>query len=103
MLDRSAAHLQAGQLQAAESDARQALQMAQRLQGRKPASFRTGLAWLAIARARQALGDAATASRHAAAALAQLRPTLDASHPALAEARRLQSAQGVPPGKRANS
>ncbi len=103
MLDRSAAHLQAGQLQAAESDARQALQMAQRLQGRKPASFRTGLAWLAIARARQALGDAAAASRHAAAALAQLRPTLDASHPALAEARRLQSAQGVPTGKRANS
>ena len=92
LLYRAAARLQIGQSQAAETDARHALQMAQRLRGRRPVSCRTGLAWLMIARVNQALGDGVSAARHATAALAQLEPNFDAGHPALAEARRLQAA-----------
>ena len=95
LLGRSGALLSAGRIDPAEADARAALEMAQQLQGRKPASFRTGLAWLALARVSAARDQAAEARQLAASALPQLKATLDGSHPALAEARRLAQAPDV--------
>jgi tetratricopeptide (TPR) repeat protein len=96
LLGRAGAYLLSGRVEASEADARAALAMSKGLQGRKPASFRTGLAWLAIARARSASADKDGAAQAAAAALAQLEPTVAAGHPALAQARHLQRGNAAP-------
>ena len=89
LLGRAAAYEAAGRLDAAMTDARDALQMAVRLQGRQRASFRTGLAWLAIARLSGAKGNVEDARREATKALSQLEKTMDSTHPSLSVAGKL--------------
>jgi len=67
----------------------EALAMADGLRGGKPVSFRSALAQLAVAKAQRAKGDSAAAGRTGAQALEQLRASVDAAHPALAEAEAL--------------
>jgi tetratricopeptide (TPR) repeat protein len=84
LLGRAGALQQAGRLAQAQADARAALDAAERLRGRRPASFRSGLARLALARVSHGQGDAVAAARDAAEALVHLGATLDPGHPALA-------------------
>ena len=91
LLGRAEALLHAEELERSEADGRAALAMAQCLQGRKPSSFRTGLAWLALARVLARRDDVAGATRCAENALAQLEGMLEAGHRALSEARRVSS------------
>lgn len=81
---------------AAMQQARLALQTAAGLQGGLPYSFRTGLAWLALARASQQLGDRAQASKAFETSIVQLSNTVDADHPALLQARHLMAALNRP-------
>ena len=91
LLVRASAHLLAGDLQAADADARIALENARKLQGSRASSFRTGLALLTLARMGARSGRAAEARQLAREALDQLTPQLDGRHPALEEARHLAS------------
>jgi len=88
-LGRAEAHRVAGATGAAQADADAALALAQKLQGGKPHSFRTGLAWLARARVAQDEGREDGAREDAVNALRHLEATVDAGHWALAEARAL--------------
>ena len=88
-LGRAEAHRVAGATGAAQADADAALALAQKLQGGKPHSFRTGLAWLARARVARDEGQEDGAREDAANALRHLEATVDAGHWALAEARAL--------------
>jgi len=72
-------------------DAREGLDFARRFQGRKPASFRTGLAYLMMARIHQEQGDSAAAREAARTAVEQLSNSMDSAHPALVLARRLST------------
>ena len=89
LLGRAGALLQAGRIEAAGADARMALEFALCLQGRKPASFRTGLAQLMIARIQSEQRDVATARKAARIAVEQLSSTVDGAHGALILARRM--------------
>ena len=89
LLGRAAAHEVAEAWEMAETDARDALEIAEKLRGQRPSSSRSGLAWLALARVHARRGDIESSRRDALAALPHLRAQLDAQHPALAEAQRL--------------
>jgi tetratricopeptide (TPR) repeat protein len=89
LLGRADAYQRASEFDLARTDARDALSFAQRLQGSKPASFRTGFAYLALARASAALGNAHEARSEATAAVSHLEATVVDTHPALASARAL--------------
>lgn len=89
LLGRASAYAQAGLSDLAEIDAREALDFARRLQGQRPASFRTGLALLALAQNCERRGQAVETQRLAMSAREHLDATLDARHPARNEARRL--------------
>ncbi len=91
LLGRAGALLQSDRIDAAEADARMALDFARRLQGRKPASFRTGLALLMLARVNSRQGDIAAAREAARTAVEQLSKNVDRAHPSLALARRLST------------
>ncbi|MDZ7589311.1 MAG: protein kinase [Rubrivivax sp.] len=67
--------------------ARAAKAQALELQGGKPQSFRTALASATLARALHALGDAKAAQQEATEAVERLTASVDALHPAFAEAR----------------
>jgi hypothetical protein len=88
-LGRADAHRLAGRQDAALADARDALATAQALQGSKPHSFRTGLAFLSLAQLHGDRGDAPSTKDFAQRALAQLSNSVDSGHPALQIARRL--------------
>lgn len=77
---RAEAALRQGQRAPAAADAQRALELARSLQGTNPNSDLTGLAWLTLARVRQADGDAAGAREAARAARPQLAATLGAQH-----------------------
>ena len=96
LLGRAAAHEMAGALDLAETDAHDALEIAEKLRGPRPSSARSGLAWLALARLHARRGDTASARRDARAALPHLRAQLDAQHPALADAQRLGATEAGP-------
>jgi serine/threonine-protein kinase len=81
-----------GEPDAALAAAETAKAQAMRLQGGKPVSFRTGLAGLTKARTLAAAGRASEARLEAKQAAATLALTVDAGHPALAEAARLSAA-----------
>jgi len=89
LLGRADAHRLAGRHDAALADARDALATAQALQGSKPYSFRTGLAFLSLAQLHGDRGDAPSTKDFAQRALAQLSNSVDNGHPALQIARRL--------------
>jgi eukaryotic-like serine/threonine-protein kinase len=80
---RAEAALTQGQLEAALRDARDAVQLAQKLQGGKPHSVRTGLARLIEGRVLARQGDAAAAREAYRDASVHLADTVDPSHPAL--------------------
>lgn len=89
LLGLSEAHLRLGRPAEAMAEAQEALAVADRLRGGKPASFRSALAQLAIARAQHAQGDAASARRSVGQALEQLRASVDPAHPAIAQAQEM--------------
>jgi tetratricopeptide (TPR) repeat protein len=89
LLGRAGALLLSSQNDAAMEDARKALDFARRLQGSKPASFRTGLACLMMARIHDRRGDLAAVSQSARTAVEQLAKGVDRNHPALSLAHRL--------------
>jgi tetratricopeptide (TPR) repeat protein len=86
-LGKAETDLLVGDTAAAARQARQALELSQRLQGGLPYSNRTGLAWLALARAAQSANDAAPAREAFASAVLHLSNTVDPDHPALVQAR----------------
>jgi eukaryotic-like serine/threonine-protein kinase len=91
LLARGESYLALGQLDIAEEDAKAAEALARRLQGRRPASFRTGLALLMRARIEVARGERELVGKLASEALAQLTPTLAPTHPAFAAVTRMMS------------
>ncbi|MFI4929394.1 MAG: hypothetical protein ACHP83_04100 [Burkholderiales bacterium] len=74
--------------------AERALAMAEIRRGDAPHSASSGEAWLAVARARHAAGDAAAARDACARALRHLAATVDDWHPSLADARALAAMLG---------
>jgi eukaryotic-like serine/threonine-protein kinase len=76
---------------AAEADARQALLLAQSVRGGLAHSCRVGEAWLTLGRVLAQRGDGTGARQAFQSALENLSTTVDASHPALAAAKRLAS------------
>jgi serine/threonine protein kinase/tetratricopeptide (TPR) repeat protein len=76
----------------AAQNARRGLQWATSQQGDLPHSSQTGLAWLMLGRALQALGDRAQAHKAFDAAVLHLSNTVDSDHPALLQARQLLGA-----------
>jgi eukaryotic-like serine/threonine-protein kinase len=86
LLARSELNLREGRLDDAGGDAREALAIAQLLQGGIAYSNRTGLAWLLIGRVHAAQGDARSAHDAFQAAVDHLSHTVDANHPALIDA-----------------
>jgi len=82
-------------LEQAESDAKQALRLAQSQQGNEPYSNRTGLAWLVLAEVLQKSGRPQDARGALKEAIAHLENTVDAVHPALQRARQLQVSMGL--------
>ncbi len=95
LLGRSRAHCVAGAPDAGQTDARDALAFARQLQGQRPSSFRTGLAWLALAQAQAQLGAVVQARASAHDAVAALVAQMDSRHPALADARALASGEAA--------
>jgi serine/threonine protein kinase len=91
-LGRSEAELLAGDPAAAVEDARLALEAAQAAQGNLPFSSYTGLSWLALGRGQLRLGKEDDARRSLQNAVEHLANSVDASHPALLEARSLLTA-----------
>jgi hypothetical protein len=77
------------ELALAASDAKDALQLAQALQGSTPYSVHTGLAWLVTGEVHAAAGNASAAHEAFVSAMSQLSSTVDASHPALKRAQSL--------------
>jgi hypothetical protein len=89
LLLRAMARQRAGDWVAGIADARAGLEIARRLQGDKPTSVRTGMAFLAIAQLSADAGKLDDARREAASALRQLQEAVDPCHPALEQARAL--------------
>jgi len=88
-LGKSEAELLAGDAAAAAQDARLALESAQTAQGNLPHSSYTGLSWLDLGRAQLQLGKQEEARNSLQNAVEQLSNSVDASHPALVQARSL--------------
>jgi serine/threonine-protein kinase len=88
-LGKSEAELLVGDPAAAGEDARLALESARTAQGNLPHSSYTGLSWLALGRAQLQLGKEEDARRSLQNAVEHLSNSVDASHPALVEARSL--------------
>jgi tetratricopeptide (TPR) repeat protein len=86
---RAELNLAEGKLAAAETDARQALALAQEEQGGLPYSDRTGLAWMVLGQVLAKNGEAAGADKAFDAAVENLSNTVDADHPMLLRARGL--------------
>jgi serine/threonine-protein kinase len=78
-----------GRLDDALQDVQQAIELAQKLQGGKPHSMRTGLALLVRGRILAQRGDAPAARDAYREAVQHLADTVDAGHPALRQARAL--------------
>ncbi len=74
--------------------AERALVMAEISRGGLPHSASSGEAWLAVARARHAAGDAAAARDACARAVRHFAVTVDDSHPSLVDARALMALLG---------
>jgi serine/threonine-protein kinase len=74
--------------------AERALAMAENSRGDLPHSASSGEAWLAVARAHHAAGDAAAARDACAQAVRHFAATVDESHPSLADARALAAMIG---------
>jgi hypothetical protein len=74
--------------------AQRALSIAEGNRGDLPNSASSGEAWLALARARHAAGDAAAAREACGQAVRHLAATLDDAHPSLADARALAAILG---------
>jgi len=74
--------------------AQSALSIAEGNRGDLPNSASSGEAWLALARARHAAGDAAAAREACGQAVRHLAATLDDAHPSLADARALAAILG---------
>jgi tetratricopeptide (TPR) repeat protein len=88
-LGKADAELAANDAAAARADARTGLELAKSLQGTLEYSNHTGLAWLALGRALQALGEPVQAHEAFQSAVANLSNTVDESHPDLIRARKL--------------
>ena len=96
LLARAEAHGMAGQTEAAQADADDARSLAVKLQGSKPGSLRTGLAWLQRARMLAQGGDGEQAVFAAGQAVRQFEAvSVACTHPAVEEARGL--AGGIVP------
>jgi eukaryotic-like serine/threonine-protein kinase len=91
--------LREGRLALASADAKDALQLAQSLQGGTPWSVRTGLAWLVEGEIRARSGAAAAAHLAFTNAVDHLTQAADASHPALKRAQAM-AAEGTPVSSR---
>ena len=89
LLGKSEAEARSGDAAAAAQDAQLALDTARAMQGNLPSSHFTGLSWLALGRAQLQLGKEADARHSLQSAVEQLSNSVDASHPALKEARSL--------------
>jgi len=89
LVGRAEVGLKEGQLALAQADSRDALQLAQSLQGGTPWSVRTGLAWLVEGEIRARAGATAAARDAFVAAVNHLSHSVDASHPALKRAQAL--------------
>jgi len=88
-LGKAEAELAEADAVAALADARTALELAKSLQGTLEYSNNTGLSWLVLGRALQALGDHVQAHAAFLSAVANLSNTVDESHPDLVRARNL--------------
>ena len=88
-MGKSEAELLAGDAAEAVVDARLALEAAQTAQGNLPHSSYTGLSWLLLGRAELQLGKEGDARRSLQNAVDNLADSVDASHPALVQARSL--------------
>jgi tetratricopeptide (TPR) repeat protein len=86
---RAEVNLEDDQLAAAEADARAALSLSEKLQGGKPYSNRTGLAWFVLARTLEKQGNTIEASKAVQSAVLHLTNTVDSNHPALIGAKKL--------------
>ena len=95
LLLRAEVQQRSGRLDCALDDARAAVALARRLQGDQRDSVRTGMARLALARLLTQAGLAGDARREATEALAMLERSVDASHPALGQARALAAPQPI--------
>jgi serine/threonine protein kinase len=89
LLPRAELNLLQGRLADAESDARQALALAQDAQGGVAHSNRTGLGWLVLGKVLAKKNDVAGARQCFSAALENLVNTVDEDHPMLVLARQL--------------
>jgi len=88
-LGKAEAELAEADAVAALADARTALELAKSLQGTLEYSNNTGLSWLVLGRALQALGDHVQAHAAFLSTVANLSNTVDESHPDLVRARNL--------------
>jgi hypothetical protein len=86
---RAELNLDEGRLPDAESDARQALALAEHAQGGMAHSNRTGLSWLILGRVLARKGDARGSQSALHAAIDNLANTVDPDHPMLLLARQL--------------
>ena len=93
-LGKAEAELAADDASAALADARAGLELARSLQGTLEYSNHTGLSWLVLGRALQALGDHAQAHEAFQSAVVNLSHTVDESHPDLVRARNLLGGNG---------
>jgi serine/threonine-protein kinase len=93
LLLRAEAQRGSGRLDSALDDAHAAVALAKRLQADKRDSARTGIAELALARLLVQAGSLSDGRRAAVDALAMLERSVDASHPAIEEARGLATYQ----------
>jgi tetratricopeptide (TPR) repeat protein len=75
-----------GQFEAGLAEAHEALTVSEELQGRRKASFHTGLSWLTIASLQQRNGQLEAARQSAQHALEQLEGMLGADHPKIQKA-----------------
>jgi tetratricopeptide (TPR) repeat protein len=95
LITRAEVNLSAGRLSEAATDARAALARAQSLQAGLPYSFKSGLAWLVLARVLAAQGERDPARTALESAISHLSGTVDADHPGLRRARQLLAADGA--------
>jgi len=90
---RAELNLENDQLSNALDDAHQALALGRELQGGKPYSNRTGLAYFALAKILEKQGNVSEAKSALESAVWHLSNTVDPSHPALLQARQLLSSR----------
>jgi serine/threonine-protein kinase len=89
LITRAELNLNAGRLSEAAADARAALARAQSLQAGLPYSYKSGLAWLVLARVLAAKGEGDPARVALENAIKHLSNTVAADHPGLRRARQL--------------